>query len=76
MSVTNKHGLKFLEEVREIYCDCARRLGTHGHAARVTAFAICVMLDGSGEHVGPDYELYVRTEDGKLEPVKFFHHEL
>lgn len=73
--IANKHGLKFLKEVREVYGDCGK-LPYSGHAARVTAFAICVMLDGSGEHVGPDYELYVRTESGKLEPVEFFHHEL
>jgi len=75
MSSTNKHGLKFLEEIRAIYGDCGRLL-TPGRAARVTAFAICVMLDRSGEHVGPDYELYVRAESGDLEPVAFFHHEL
>jgi len=75
MVPTNEHGLKFLEEVRTIYGDTGR-LFTPGRAARVTAFAICVMLDGSGEHIGPDYELYVCTESGDLEPVIFFHHEL
>lgn len=73
--MTNKHGLRFLKEVRAIYSACNEPL-TPGHAARVTAFAICAMLDGTGEHCGPDYELYVRTQSGKLEPVKFFHSEL
>ena len=75
MSLTNKHGLKFLEEIRILYSETSR-LPTPGRAARVTAFAICVMLDRSGEHIGPKYELYVRTESGDLEPVFFFHREL
>jgi len=75
MPSTNEHGLRFLEEVRAIYSDCSKLL-TPNSAARLTAFAICVMLDGSGEHVGPNYELYVRTENSDLEPVTFFHHEL
>ena len=75
MPSANERGLKFLEEIRTVYSETSR-LPTPGRAARITAFAICVMLDRSGEHIGPKYELYVRTKNGDLEPVMFYHHEL
>jgi len=61
-----------LEEIRAIYKDCAK-LDSPERAARVTAFAICVMLDGSGEHSEcPDF----RVVDKNGEKVNFYHHDL
>jgi hypothetical protein len=34
------------------------------------------MLDHSGESSGPDYHLLVEDDDGTLNPVIFFHHDL
>jgi len=67
----NEQGKVFLESIREIYKDTSD-LKSPARAARVTAFAICCMLDGSGEHDGQQYQ--VLTAEGK--PVKFFHHDL
>ena len=73
---TNRSGEIFLQHVRDIIDDCSK-LESPERAARVTAFAICVMLDGSGEHCGPEYVLSVKNEnDGIDDPVKFFHHDL
>lgn len=69
------NGEIFLRRVREIIEDCSK-LPTPERAARVTAFAICVMLDGSGEDIGPEYILYVRNEKDGIDPVNFFHHDL
>lgn len=68
---TNAEGREFLARVRAIIDECSR-LGSPARAARVAAFSICVMLDGSGEACGTQYRML--TEDG--DPVKFFHHDL
>lgn len=75
MELTNEHGLKFLKEIRKIYGNTGER-ATPGRAARVIAFTICYMLNRNSDYAGPNYELYVRTESGDLEPVIFSHHEL
>ncbi len=67
----NKQGKEFLDKVREIYTECSR-IESPEQAARITAFSIMVMLDGSGEHCGTQYR--VLTEDFEL--VDFFHHDL
>ncbi len=67
----NEQGKEFLKKVRGIYQECAR-IETPERAARVTAFSILVMLDGSGEFPGTSYR--VLTEDFEL--VEFFHHDL
>lgn len=67
----NKAGVIFLNEARSIIAECSR-LESPAQAARVAVFAMLVMLDGSGEHVGEKYRLL--TEGGK--PVEFFHHDL
>jgi len=64
-------GRELLKEVRDIIDDCSN-LPTPERAARVVAFAILVVLDGSGEHVGRQYKIF--TEDG--EPVQFNHGDL
>jgi hypothetical protein len=69
--MANPMGEAFLREVRSIIEGCSD-LATPARAARVTAFAILVMLDGSGEHIGPEFR--VVDEDGKL--VEFWHHDL
>lgn len=68
------HGKIFLDECRSIIQECQRL--PSDRIARVAIFALCVMLDGSGEHSGPEYVLSVRNSDGELEPVEFFHHDL
>ena len=68
--MTNEQGKLFLDEVRAIYKECSK-LETPERAAKVTAFSILVMLDGSGEHIGVDYR--VLTKDFEL--VDFFHHD-
>jgi len=73
--VGQRNGRQFLQEVRVIIEECSK-LKTPERAARVTAFAICVMLDGSGESLpGGVYALSVLKDDG-LEPVEFKHDEL
>ncbi len=67
----NEQGKEFLDEVREIYRECSKQ-ETPERAARITAFSILVMLDGSGEHCGTKYR--VLTEEFEL--VEFFHHDL
>jgi len=64
-------GHEFLDEVRAIIEACSR-YKPPAVAARLTAFALLVMLDGSGEHVGSEYR--VVDSDGEL--VEFFHHDL
>jgi hypothetical protein len=66
----NKHGERFLSEVRKIIDYCSG-LESPERAARVTAFSIMVLLDGSGEG---DLNNKVVTIDN--EDVEFFHHEL
>ncbi len=68
-----RRGEAFLEECRIIIAECA---SLEERAARAAVFSMCVMLDGSGEHIGPDYVLSVRNEGGELESVTFDHHEL
>ena len=68
---TNKHGKDFLNEIRAIIGECGK-IEDPARAAHTAAFSICVMLDGSGEHIGKQFR--VVTEDG--EPVDFYHHDL
>lgn len=70
-----EHGIEFLEEIRKIYSSTSR-LSTPGRAARATAFSICYKINKDNDLDDPKYELYVRTENGDLEPVVFSHHEL
>lgn len=60
-----------MEEAKSIIAECSR-LESPARAAHVAVFAMLVMLDGSGEHIGEQYKLL--TEDDK--PVEFFHHDL
>ena len=70
--VAASDGEAFLAAVREIAEGCSK-LETPERAARVTAFSVCVLLDGSGEAY-PDRGWRVVDRDGK--PVDFFHHDL
>jgi len=68
---SNVKGREFMASVRAIIDECSR-LESPARAARVVAHSMLVMLDGSGEACGTQYQVF--TEDG--EPVKFFHHDL
>ncbi len=69
--VMNKEGSIFLKQIRSIIEVCSK-LESPERAARVTAFAICVMLDGSGEHPGQEYRVVGENNND----VEFFHHDL
>ena len=68
---TNEAGNRFLDQVRGIIEEAAK-CKTIERAARISAFAIIIMLDGSGEHNGETYK--VVTENG--EDVEFDHSDL
>lgn len=69
---TNVEGRKLLYRIRNSILD-ASKADTSQRAAKLTAFSIIGMLDGSGEWDGPDYEIRIK-DTGEL--VKFFHHDL
>ncbi|GAH37493.1 unnamed protein product [marine sediment metagenome] len=71
-----ENGNEFLKAIRNIINDVVLTSYHPLKSARLTAFVILTMLDGSGEFDGPEYKLYVRKEDGALESVNFFHHDL
>ncbi len=54
MANSTQNGQLFLSECRAIIAE-ASRLESPERAARVAVFALCVLLDGSGEY-DPDYD--------------------
>lgn len=68
-------GNDFLDACRAIIAECAK-LESPERAARVAVFAMLVMLDGSGEHVGENYRVFIKSDDGSLLAIQFFHHDL
>jgi hypothetical protein len=68
-------GNRFLECVREIHKETSKWESPE-KAARATAFAMCLLLDGSGEWYPPSlYRVCIETSKG-WQPVEFFHHDL
>lgn len=74
METPKSRGAQFLSEIRSIISECEKLQPER--RARVVAFSIMVLIDGSGEHVGKQYKLFEVNENDDLLSVDFLHHEL
>lgn len=71
----NESGSEFMNRAREIMKE-AGKAETPERAARLAIFAVLVMLDDSGEYLGPSYRVFIQQNDDSLTAVNFFHHDL
>lgn len=73
----NKNRELFLDAVRLVIQEASKQ-SSPARAARLTAFGILTIIDGSGESFATDYPFRVcaPNENGKYKPISVFHYDL